>query len=312
MTSSARTTVVIPARDAAATLPHTLRALDAQDTEQAFDVIVVDDDSTDATAAIAESGRATVLRRRPAQGPAAARNAGAGAASGDVLAFTDADCRPAPDWLRAAVAALADADLVLGPVVPVPGEWVGPFHRSLFVSAPSPLFESANLVVRRELFERLGGFQGGVGPHTGEDTRFGWAAIRSGARIRFAREAVVRHEVFARGPRAFVTQRRTLGLFPRLARDVPELRRHFFYAGVFLNRRTAAFDLALAGVAAAVLLRRPPALTAALPYATLAARHARRWGLRRAPEVLAVSLAADAVGALTLLCASARTRAPVL
>jgi hypothetical protein len=93
---------------------------------------------------------------------------------------------------------------------------------------------------------------------------------------------------------------------------VPELREDFFFARTFLNRRSAAFDLALAGAVAAVAARRPAPLLAAAPYAALAVADARRWGRRALPQVLAAGLAADTVGAGALAWGSARARSVLL
>jgi len=100
--------VVIPAYNAASVLPGALAALAAQTLPAAdFEVIVVDDGSTDATAEKARILGARVLRQEN-RGPAAARNAGAKAARGEILLFTDADCEPAPDWLARMLAPFAD------------------------------------------------------------------------------------------------------------------------------------------------------------------------------------------------------------
>src|SRR5689334_12401466 len=104
--------VIVPARDAAATLDGTLRALAAQDLDDDFEVLVVDDGSTDATAAIAEGFGPPVrlLRMTGSTGAGSVRNHGAAAARGHVLAFTDADCAPTPGWLRAGLRALEGCD----------------------------------------------------------------------------------------------------------------------------------------------------------------------------------------------------------
>ena len=94
--------VIIPAKNAAITLRECLQAVLNQEGWQLgldYEVIVVDDGSTDETARIAEDSNVTVIRQ-PNKGAAAARNAGAKISTGNVLAFTDADCAPAPNWLN--------------------------------------------------------------------------------------------------------------------------------------------------------------------------------------------------------------------
>ena len=147
-----------------------------------------------------------------------------------VIAFTDADCEPAPGWLREAVARSRDgADLVTGPIEPVRPP--GPFDRTLHVRGPSVLFESANVIVRRSLLDRIGGFERPArldlaveAGHFGEDVVFGWRAVRDGARVEFAPGAVVRHAVFPRDARGFIAERGRLRFFPMLLGEVPELR----------------------------------------------------------------------------------------
>ncbi|MFL5845923.1 MAG: glycosyltransferase [Solirubrobacteraceae bacterium] len=306
--------VVIPARDSAATLPLTLAALHGQGVE----VVVVDDASSDDTAALAEAGGAVVVRLAEQSGPAAARNAGVAASHAPLLAFTDADCVPAPGWTAAITAALADDDLVTGPVLPEPGRPVGPFDRTLHLAGPSPRFESANLGVRRELFERIGGFapfvpdgSPGLRPtvaegHFGEDAVFGWRARRIGARVGFAPDALVHHAVFARDARGYVAERRRTRYFPALVREIPELRESM-PAGLFLGPRTLRFDAALIGVTLAAARRSPWPLLLVAPYARRDLRRHRalsRGGLREN----AAHVAADAVGLAGLLRGSVAAR----
>ena len=316
--------VVIPARNAAATLRRTLSALAAQ-THPSFEIVVVDDRSTDGTAEIAMASAtvstvvrlgegvggvarvsvaangdeppgtsATVATERG--GPGAARNAGARVAAGPVLAFTDADCFPRPDWLERACVALEDAELVQGRVTPqgTPGR----YDRTVYVAALAGLFETANLVITRELFDRLGGFEPGWTPgggkELGEDTWLGWRARRLGARVAFAHDAVVEHAVIRRGATGFIAERRRLSAFPAMVQRIPELRSALCWRRPFLTERTAAFDAAAAGLVAAALTGRRAPLVLTVPY------------LRHRPRLAAV--AADAVGASALLVGSAKAR----
>jgi glycosyltransferase involved in cell wall biosynthesis len=305
--------VIVPARDAAETLPGTLDGLGGQAFDGRFEVIVVDNGSLDDTARLAERSAVVtqVIRRHRGAGPGAARNAGVAASSGSVLAFLDADCRPESHWLRSGVNAMAELDLVQGRILPDDTAPLGPFDRTLSVGGAHGLFESANLFVTRRLFADLGGFPAGLESSAwrvsdrqapfGEDVIFGWQAVRSGARTGFCAEALAYHEVRARGPRAFVAERSRLALFPHLAATVPELRERFFYHRSFHSPRSASFDLALAGTALAAVMGRRLPLVAALPYVRLLAAGAHRWGIRRAPEVACAEVLADALGALALL-----------
>jgi GT2 family glycosyltransferase len=301
--ASAEVAVVVPARDAAATLPATLAALAAQTVT--CEVVVVDNGSRDATAAVAEAAGVRVVRRARGEGPGAARNDGVAATRAPVIAFTDADCVPEPGWLAAGLAALEGADLVQGRVEAAGP--LGPFDRSVSVPREYGLYETANLLVRREWLERDGFTDfvpAGERPF-GEDAWWAWRARRAGARTAFAPDALVRHAVIAGDARSHVAARSHLRWFPELVDRVPELRTAFLWRGVFLSPRTAAFDLAAAGVVAAVAARRPALLAAALPYARMAARG-------RGGRVLVADVAADTVGAAALVWGSIRARSTVL
>jgi glycosyltransferase involved in cell wall biosynthesis len=317
VSSRPRVSVVIPARNAAKLIGRTLAGLESQSITSDVEVIVVDDGSTDETAAVASrSPVVTRVLRRPPTGPAASRNAGAAVARGEQLAFLDADCWPTAEWLAAGTAALEDAELVIGHTRPTPADPLGPFDRTLWVIGPSPLFESANLFVTRELFGRLQGFESWLGPERGkelgEDVWFGWRAHRARARIRFCADALVYHAVFPRRAAGFIGERARLRFFPALAMRIPELRRAFFYRRYFLSRRSAKFDLALLGVAIAAVGRSPLPLLAAYPYAAAVGQDARGDGAFHGPQVAAAGVVADAVGFAAMLYGSARTGALVL
>ncbi len=99
--------IVVPAYNAASSLPRCLAALRAQDLPaESFEIIVVDDGSTDDTSEVARAAGVRLIRV-PHGGPAAARNAGLRAARGDIVLFTDADCEPVPHWARSLATALS-------------------------------------------------------------------------------------------------------------------------------------------------------------------------------------------------------------
>ena len=254
-------------------------------------------------------------------GSGQARNRGVEEARGDLIAFTDADCFPTPGWLAAAAKQAEHADLVAGAVSPDPTAQLGPFDRTVWVERETGLYETANLLISRELFERIGGFErwlesggrkrGWTNPELAEDVWLGWRARRAGARTAFAADALVHHAVHARGAAGYVSERQRARHFPQLAARVPELRDQFFYKRVFLSRRTAMFDAAVAGTAMAALAGTPLPLLAAAPYARHLARRARPFR-KRGPIVAAVEVAADAVSVGSLLYGSARNRSLLL
>src|SRR5687768_9290079 len=202
MTGHPAISVVISARNAEATLARTLGCLAAQEVDFAFEVVVVDNASTDGTAAVAEAAEPPVrLVRMGGDGatPVASRNRGVAEARAPLLAFTDADCYATPGWLAAGLDALRSADLVQGLVLPDPGVPMGPFDRSLWVTRLTGLWETANLFMPRARFDQVGGFEDWLAPDgrpMGEDVWLGWRIQRSGARTAFCEAALVHHAVF--------------------------------------------------------------------------------------------------------------------
>ena len=310
--------IVIPARDAAATLRATLDALAAQRDAPAYELIVVDDGSTDATRAIAEAAPAPVrlLTTSGGEGPGAARNVGAAAAQAPLLVFTDADCEPEPDWLARIVGAAEHADIVQGAVLPPAAASIGPFDRVIAVVSEYGLYQTANLAIKRSLFEDAGRFQPIVRPRRGkelgEDAWLGWRARRLGGRTAFAPDAIVRHTVFKRGALGYVAEQARVTWFPELVRHMPELRETFLYRRWFLDVRTADVDLALVAVATAIAKRRTLPLVAVVPYVRKAWSDTGSWRGSYRAKVAAAHMAADAVRLGALAWGSLRSRRLVL
>lgn len=307
--------VIVPARNCAAHLERCLAALAAQDLAEPYEVILVDNGSTDGTAEIAERHGAPVrVIRQDNRGPAEARNRGAAEASGSVLAFTDADCMPCPGWLSAGLACLSSADLVQGRVTAEAGVPIGPFDRSLWVPEDRGNYQTANLLVRRAWFEEVGGFEAWIDEASdrpfGEDVLFGWRVRRAGGSARFCPQALVHHAVLPGTATGRLREAARQGLFADLIRVVPEMR-GFLFLGLFLSPRRAAFDLALAGAVVALIVWSAWPLVAALPYFWIAMTDALRFR-RRAPVALAVGVVADAIGLASLLARSILRRRLVL
>jgi glycosyltransferase involved in cell wall biosynthesis len=197
-----RVSVVIPARNAASRLPRVLYALAHQTAPaELFEVIVVDDGSTDGTADLARAGDGVRLLRAPAQGrQAAARNHGAAEARGRVLAFLDADCVPRADWIERGLAELDTngADLLAGHI----GMEVAGRASAIDLLALSHDFDqeryasegfaaAGNLWVKRSTFEEVGGFDTALAHD--EDRDFTLQATAGGAVLRFAADVAVDH-----------------------------------------------------------------------------------------------------------------------
>jgi len=189
--------VVLPVLDGMPWLEDQLRALTAQKCDEPWEVLVVDNGSTDGSRELAdkwaaEHDRFQLVDAATESGVPAARNCGARAASGELLAFCDADDVVHAGWLTACVNALANADVVAG----VFDFWSLNGIRS---SRPTPAaFRQlgflpaglgANLAVRRSAFETVGGFTGDVLP--GEDIDLCWRLQLEGFRFRIAWNAVV-------------------------------------------------------------------------------------------------------------------------
>ncbi len=137
MTGSPMFSVVVPAYNEELYLGRCLQSLAQQDFCGRVEVIVVDNNSTDRTAAVATaSGAMVVVESRP--GVCWARQAGTAAASGDIVVSADADTSYGPGWLSAIAAtfdARAELVAVAGPCIFVDAPWWGRWYPSLLFGA---------------------------------------------------------------------------------------------------------------------------------------------------------------------------------
>jgi GT2 family glycosyltransferase len=266
--SSPEIAVVIPTRNRETRLAFALEALAAQTlAHDRFEVVVVR--ASDAAGPMAESPgslRARFLSHPVDTGLAAQRNRGWRATTAPLVAFTDDDCRPAPDWLeRLLEANRADDTFLQGRTEPDPDErhLLHGLARSKEVIGPSEWCPTCNIAYPRVLLERLGGFDERF-RIAGEDTDIALRARSAGARPLYVPRALVRHAVLARSlPRALRETARWRSLPTVLARHPAQ--RGAVYRRVFANRSHAALLLALVGTPL-VKRSRLVAGLAVLPY----------------------------------------------
>jgi glycosyltransferase involved in cell wall biosynthesis len=194
--------VIIPAYNASATLAEQLEALAGQDYEGDWEVLVVDNGSSDGTASLARRYAdrlpACTITEGRRRGHAAPRNDGARAARGELLAYCDADDIVAPGWLSALAEASRRYELVGGwlDTEPLNDEvarsWHGAFPRDGLRSWLLPCAASANFAIWAEVLRDLGGWSSKY-EAGGEDTELCWRAQVAGYRLGFAPDAVVRY-----------------------------------------------------------------------------------------------------------------------
>ena len=313
--------VIVPSHRAEETIGACLDALLAQSLSASrFEVHVVDtgEDSTPdivATRSADWEGRLH-YHRADGRGPGRQRNHGVELAESPFLAFTDADCMPAPGWLEAGLASLErGAAIVQGPTRTPDGSPPPPFSHAISTNGPSPLYESCNIMFEAGAFRRAGGFAvdlfDATGSHMGEDSELAWNVRRAGGTTAFEPDALVRHVVMPPDYDRHLRYQWQSRFFPRLVRRVPELRGELLTLGVFLGPRSVRF----CGVLAALTLGRRSkiALLLALPYLIHLAGIGRRARSHRAAAVgIAKHATADAVREVALLWGSARHRSPVL
>jgi glycosyltransferase involved in cell wall biosynthesis len=225
--------VVVPVLDQAAGLAATLEALGGQSLpESSFEVIVVDNGSVDDSLEVAAAWSARhsgtrIVSETELRGSYAARNRGIESSSAELIAFTDADCRPHPRWLERGLDAVSSsaAEVVAWRIEIT-------FRRSRpnvweYLDAATWLDQrhyieehgfgaTANLFVRRRLFASAGGFRADLA--SGGDYEFGQRVQRLGVRAHYAPDAVVAHPARA-DARAVLAKAR------RVARGVQRLER---------------------------------------------------------------------------------------
>ncbi len=201
--------VVVPVYNGEADLPDLINCLRSQFyPPDRVEYLLVDNNSSDRTAAILETATSLGLTIRhltenQIQSSYAARNAGIRASTGEIIAFTDADCRPLSNWLDELTLPFVNPAIgvVAGEIVALPGNTLLEKHseRGNVLSAKYtlehpfyPYGQTANLAIRRQIFEQVGLFR----PYltTGGDADICWRIqTESDAQLHFAPTAIVQH-----------------------------------------------------------------------------------------------------------------------
>lgn len=274
--------VIVPVWNGEAVIARCLDALGRQTVDRArYEIIVVDNGSTDRTAEIVRGYPGVILLAEPRPGSYAARNKAIAQAAGPIVAFTDADCVPDVDWIATALAA-AEANPGLGVLAGkielfeegVPDARVYADYERLF-SFPQAFAArgncaTANWISRTEVLRALGGFDADL--KSGGDRQMALRIRGAGHPLIYIPDMVVRHPVRADRTELVRKRRRLSGgrwdrtnATPRLARvlgvtaidTLRRLRRAAISRELPLGRRLAVMKLTieLAGVATREFLR---------------------------------------------------------
>lgn len=195
--------VIVPVFNGASTIAGCIESLLAVDyPRDRFELLIVDNCSTDATRSILARYPVRVVEEREVQSSYAARNRGADASRSEYLVFTDADCIVERGWLRALVRALQPPEVggVAGGIEAFPGESAVERYQAprairaerAFAHQFLPFAQTANAAFKRTVFSKIGGFDPAI--IYGGDLDFSWRMQReTGLRLVFEPTAIVRH-----------------------------------------------------------------------------------------------------------------------
>jgi lipopolysaccharide/colanic/teichoic acid biosynthesis glycosyltransferase/GT2 family glycosyltransferase len=196
--------IIVPAYNAESTLSDCLFALTKQTIPLSdYEIIVVDDGSTDRTPEIAQQFPITYIREEN-QGPAMARNLGAQNAQGEIILFTDSDCIPEPDWIeKMLVPFKTEPDVVgvKGVYLTQQKQLAARFAQAEFEERYERLkkyqyidfVDSYSAGFKRDVFLSVGGFDPQFAVANNEDVELSYKLAQQNYKMVFQPEAKVSH-----------------------------------------------------------------------------------------------------------------------
>jgi cellulose synthase/poly-beta-1,6-N-acetylglucosamine synthase-like glycosyltransferase len=201
---SIRASVIIPTYNRVDRIGYCLDALRQQDCKSPFEIIVVDDGSTDGTSDFLREFPGIRVISQANAGPAAARNRGVKASSGDVVLFTDDDCEPFPNWLTEMLKAFSDPKVTgaKGIYRTRQRELIARFvqieyedrYRLMARSAGIDFIDTYSAAFRRDRFIESGGYDTSFPVACCEDSELSYRMSARGWRMVFVPTAIVWHQ----------------------------------------------------------------------------------------------------------------------
>jgi glycosyltransferase involved in cell wall biosynthesis len=196
--------VIIPAYNAENTIDACLNALEKQTiTFERIEIIVVDDNSTDATVCKVKQHKDIKLLSQEHKGPAAARNLGADRARGKILIFTDADCVPSSNWAEQMIKPFQDSEVVgvKGVYLSQQKSFIARFvqleyedkYDQMACETRIDFIDTYSAAYCRNIFLKEGGFDTTFPTACVEDQEFSFRLAAKGYKMVFARDAQVYH-----------------------------------------------------------------------------------------------------------------------